>query len=235
MLPKGILFDLDDTIIAFGAVSDPVWQHLCDIYAARAGKCSPAGLLQSVRETSSWYWSDAARHKHGRHNLEQTRREIVRMSFEGLGIKNSALAHEMADTYSVQRDAAIRCFPLARETLKYFNDQGVSLALVTNGSAEKQRQKIERFGLRRYFSAILIEGELGYGKPEEPVYLRAMEEVGLCAGDVWMVGDNLEWDVAAPQKLGIFSIWNDFQGQGLPPGSTIVPDRIVNSIAELMG
>jgi hypothetical protein len=47
------------------------------------------------------------------------------------------------------------------------------------------------------------------------------------------VGDNLEWDVAAPQRLGIYGIWNDYLNKGLPPTTNIHPDRIINSISEL--
>ena len=34
-----------------------------------------------------------------------------------------------------------------------------------------------------------------------------------------MVGDNLEWDVAEPQRQGIYGIWIDIRGRGLPPGT----------------
>jgi putative hydrolase of the HAD superfamily len=61
-----------------------------------------------------------------------------------------------------------------------------------------------------------------------------LENLGLTPGAVWSVGDNLEWDVLAPQKLGMLGIWHDFRAQGLPPGSPIVPDRIITSISELM-
>ena len=36
-----------------------------------------------------------------------------------------------------------------------------------------------------------------------------------------MVGDNLEWEVAAPQRLGIHAIWLDAYKAGLPAGSLI--------------
>jgi hypothetical protein len=29
-------------------------------------------------------------------------------------------------------------------------------------------------------------------------------------------------------------IWHDVRAQGLPPGSSVIPDRIITSIAELM-
>ncbi len=66
-----------------------------------------------------------------------------------------------------------------------------------------QRSKINRFGLADLFDLILIEGEVGFGKPDPRVYERALESLGVAAGDTWMVGDNLEWDVAEPQRQGI--------------------------------
>ena len=49
-----------------------------------------------------------------------------------------------------------------------------------------------------------------------------------------MIGDNLEWEVVAPQRLGIYAIWIDTHGEGLPPGSAIKPDRIIRSLTELV-
>jgi putative hydrolase of the HAD superfamily len=51
--------------------------------------------------------------------------------------------------------------------------------------------------------------------------------------DAWMVGDNLEWDVAAPQKLGMRGIWIDLRGRGVPEQSAVKPDYIIRLLAEL--
>jgi len=234
MLPKGILFDLDDTIIAFDSVANPIWQRLCETYARQSTLCDPTHLYNAIQEVRMWYWSDKARHKQGRLNLEQTRREIVRRAFGALGLDNVALAYDIADAFSVEREALIQMFPRAEETLQYLCNHKVALALITNGEAQKQWEKVKRFGLERFFTTILIEGEVGYGKPEEAIYGRALENLGLTPGDVWSVGDNLEWDVLAPQKLGMFGIWHDVRGQGLSSNSPIIPDRIIPSISELM-
>jgi len=234
MLPKGILFDLDDTIIAFDVVANSTWQRVCETYARQSTLYDPTHLYNAIQEIRTWYWSDKARHKQGRLNLEQTRREIVQRAFEVLGLDNVALAHDIADAFSVEREVLIHLFPQAEETLQYLHNHQVALALITNGEAQKQWQKVQRFGLERFFTTILIEGEVGYGKPEEAIYRRALENLGLTPGAVWSVGDNLEWDVLAPQKLGMFGIWHDVRGQGLPPDSPIIPDRIITSISELM-
>ena len=143
---------------------------------------------------------------------------------------------QLALSYShpCPREALIHLFPQVEETLQYLCDHQVALALITNGAARQQRQKVQRFGLGRFFTTILIEGELGYGKPEAAVYRRALEHLGLTPEAVWSVGDNLEWDVSAPQQLGMFGIWHDVRAQGLPLTAAVIPDRIITSIAELM-
>jgi putative hydrolase of the HAD superfamily len=50
----------------------------------------------------------------------------------------------------------------------------------------------------------------------------------------WMVGARLEYDIEGAQRLGIYSIWCDYGEKGLPEGSPIVPDKIINNITELL-
>jgi putative hydrolase of the HAD superfamily len=50
-----------------------------------------------------------------------------------------------------------------------------------------------------------------------------------------MVGDNLEWDVAGPQREGIAGIWIDARGRGVPAEQTVRPDRIIARLADLRG
>jgi putative hydrolase of the HAD superfamily len=234
MLPKGILFDLDDTILAYSEISKPIWQQVCDEYSKENEKLEPELLYRTIKEISIWYWSDTERHRTGRSDLNRARREIMEMVFEKLGVDDIPLAHKIGETFQRRRDEEIYLFNGAKETIEYMNENNVILAMMTNGEMEKQRAKIEKFGLEKYFNVILIEGEQGFGKPDERVYVKALEGLGLKPEQCWAVGDNLEWDVGAPQKLGIFGIWNDYRKKGLPVDSQIVPDRIINSIQELI-
>ena len=61
-----------------------------------------------------------------------------------------------------------------------------------------------------------------------------MEALGVTAPETWMIGDNLEWEIEVPQRLGIYAIWMDAHGDGLPAGTTIRPDRIIHSLTELL-
>ncbi len=91
--------------------------------------------------------------------------------------------------------------PGAHEAIDWLRPLDVNLALVTNGAADMQRAKVERFELTHRIDRIQIEGEHGFGKPEERAYLHAINSLGVTAGNTWMIGDNLEWEVVTPQRL----------------------------------
>ena len=126
------------------------------------------------------------------------------------------LAIRLADRFTAYREEEMFIFPGAHDAIDALKARGVKLALVTNGAADTQRAKVERFALAHRFDHIQIEGEHGFGKPEERAYLHAMEALGVTAPDTWMIGDNLEWEIVAPQRLGIYAIWMDAHGDGLP-------------------
>ena len=140
----------------------------------------------------------------------------------------------MAQAYAAHREEAIKPFPDALETLDALRKRAIRLALLTNGEATIQRRRIEKHALASYFDSILIEGEFGVGKPDRRVYLHALKELGVRPEEAWMVGDNLEWEVALPQRLGMLAIWFDVVGAGLPESSPIRPDRIITSLSELL-
>ncbi len=232
--PKAILFDMDDTILAYSQNSDSSWRLVCEQFVDKVDSIHPDTLIKAIKANSSAYWSDPERHRIGRLDLDKTREKIVADTLVQFGIDNPSLAHDMALAYAAHREEAIKPFPDAITTLQEFRKQGVLLGLLTNGNAVIQRRRIEKHALTSYFDYILIEGEFGIGKPDRRVYFQALDQLAVKPEETWMVGDNLEWEVAVPQRLGIFAIWYDFASVGLPESSTIHPDRIIRSLSELL-
>lgn len=225
---------MDDTILAYSQNANRSWRAVGERFAERLSGLSPETVINAIKASSSEYWGDAERHRVGRLNMDRTRQKIVADALAGLGIDDQTLALEMALAYAVHREDAITPFPGALETLQKLRNRDVRLALLTNGSANIQRGRIEKHGLVAYFDYILIEGEFGLGKPDRRVYLHALEQLGVTPTEAWMVGDNLEWEVALPQHLGMFAVWFDFVGKGLPASSSVHPDRIIRSLPELL-
>ena len=235
VLPKAILFDLDDTIISFDGGVEYAWEKTCKAFVESENTVfNVTELLESIQKIRNWYWSDPERHRTGRMDMIKARREIVKAALDELYFFNQDKAYKMADSYSKLQEELICLFPKSIETLEKLTDLGVRMVLITNGTSEKQRWKINKFCLSGFFEYCLIEEELGFGKPDIRVFEIALQKLRLKAEEVWMVGDNLVWDIEAPKQVGIFAVWNDFRKKGVPRDSTIMPDRIINDISELI-
>jgi putative hydrolase of the HAD superfamily len=231
-LPKALLLDLDDTILNDSGSIEACWREACLAGSTECG-LHPDILFDAIRKSGNWFWSDPERHRVGRLDLQTARAEVVRLALAELGIENNELAAAIGSIYHNRREESLEIFPDATGTLEWLREQGCKLALLTNGNGAPQRRKIETFGLDRFFDAIFIEGEVGVGKPDQRVYQLALERLVVEPSETWMAGDNLDWDVAQPQRLGIYSIWIDVTGEGHRRLGTVKPDRIIRSLSEL--
>ncbi len=233
--PKVILFDLDDTLISFEGVSGQAWVECCaDFISHHEIQYDATELLEYISATRKWFWSDPERHKRGRLDMLAARREIVALAMQKLNIHDGTLSNELADSYSNCREKLICLFPHTLSILNELKLMGIRLGVITNGTNESQRGKLDRFALTQYFEHILVEGEVGFGKPDERIYILAFSLFNVLPHDCWMIGDNLVWDVQAPQALGINAIWYDYNRAGLPRNSSITPKHVIYDVLELL-
>jgi putative hydrolase of the HAD superfamily len=230
-LLRAVLFDLDDTIISAYGRPLHAWGKVAREFAAHLAPENPQHVAAAIAAAAREFWSDAGRHRQWRQSLAEARRLIVAESMAG---RDPALTAAIADRFTRLRDEEMHVFPGAVDALEDLRRRGVRLALITNGDGETQRRKIERFSLDVHFDHIQIEGEHGFGKPEERAYRHALAALDVAVNETWMVGDNLEWEVAAPQRLGIYTVWYDSEGAGLPHDPPARPDRIITSLGELL-
>jgi len=236
-LPRAMLIDMDDTILSAYGRPEIAWNKIAREYADELNGLPPPQVAAAVLSFARNFWSTAE--PAWRLKLGEARRLTVKGGFAALAAAGHAalpddLADRIADRFTTYREDEMFVFPGAHEAIDRLKALGVRLALVTNGAADTQRAKVERFALAHRFDHIQIEGEHGFGKPEERAYHHAMAALGVTARDTWMIGDNLEWEVEVPQRLGIYAIWIDVHGDGLPEGSTVKPDRIIRSLGELV-
>ena len=232
-LPAALLLDMDDTILEDTLSTAACWQTACQRFADEIPSLTPATLMAEIDTVRAWYWSDRGRHRQGRLDLDRARAEIVATALRRHGIVAPDLARRIAVCHAELRDQAMKPFPGALETLAWLRERGMRLALLTNGASAPQRAKIERFGLAPFFQCIVIEGEYGVGKPDERIYRHTLYQLQVTPSQAWMVGDNLEWDVMAPQRSGMTGVWIDLTRAGLPAGSAIQPDFTIRALHEL--
>jgi putative hydrolase of the HAD superfamily len=106
------------------------------------------------------------------------------------------------------------------------------LALLTNGPADLQREKIGTTGIEKYFTEIIISGEVGYVKPDCRIYQLLLSRLAANPESTWNIGDSLERDITGAKAIGIKTIW--VNRHGISRDESIVPDLEVSNLGQLV-
>jgi len=216
---EAVLLDLDDTLLDNQAGLEEVWGRVAAELAARLGDVDADALRLQLERSSDWFWSDDARHRSGRLDMPGARRAVIAHLLESCGRPDARLAAELAAFYSELRDASLVPIDGALPALERLRAAAPALGLVTNGASDAQRAKIERFELERWFDVIVVEGELGAGKPDARVFAHATDALGADPSASLMAGDNYECDVLGALHAGLHAVWILCDGIAPPPGS----------------
>ena len=234
-LPEAIILDLDDTILDSG---DPEvsWRRVSSEFAADFEGVVAGRLFDALIEARDWFWDSDVQAREGRLDLVAARRTIFARALSSLGAPDPDVAtpDAMARRYTAPRDEAVAPFPGALEALGRLRSSGSKLALLTNGSSEKQWAKIRQFELATFFHYIQVEGDVGVGKPDPEAFRRVLTALDVAAEAAWMVGDNLLSDIRGAQRAGIYAIWIDAHGNGRVDGDDVTPARVVSSLHDLL-
>jgi putative hydrolase of the HAD superfamily len=98
-------------------------------------------------------------------------------------------------------DHAIEVIPGVPETLQYLGTRH-RLIMMTKGNFAEQSGKVERSGLREYFSAVEIVPE-----KDESIYRSAIARHDLPAGSTWMIGNSPKSDINPALAAGLHAVF----------------------------
>lgn len=70
---------------------------------------------------------------------------------------------------------------------------------------------MSQLGIINSFVLIVTTGDVGYSKPNEKIFEIACSRSNSSTADCFYIGDNLENDVLACEKIGMKGIWLDRQ------------------------
>ena len=97
-------------------------------------------------------------------------------------------------------------FEDALDTLESLKEQGYKLGIIANQSAGTA-QRLENWGLLKYFDVIAASAELGVSKPNKLIFEKAIELAGVPAYNAVMVGDRLDNDIIPAKAMGMKTVW----------------------------
>jgi putative hydrolase of the HAD superfamily len=233
--PRAILFDLDDTLLSFSVGQETLWSRIVSTHAQSFAPVSAEELTRVIEQVvTPEYWADAARAVFGRHNMFQARRQVVAQAFATLAAAvDATVVAAIADAYTNAKESLVAPLEDSLDVLGGFEQRGVRLGLITNGSSEFQRRKLFNHQLEGRFDSILIEGEWGVGKPDSSIFAEALRRIECSPDEVWMVGDNFEADIEGAASVGIAGVWVQ-HGRPLPRGRRAEPLACIDHVRQLL-
>ncbi len=92
------------------------------------------------------------------------------------------------------------------ETLDLLKKRGYNLGIIAN-QVEGAAQRLEAFGLLRYFDVLATSAELGVAKPDKLIFEKAFELAKCQPQNSVMVGDRLDNDIIPAKALGMRTVW----------------------------
>ena len=93
------------------------------------------------------------------------------------------------------------------EHLDLLAEEGVRLAILSNGPVEQQGRKLRRTGIDRQMVDTVISEGVGFKKPDERIFRLAIARAGGDTATTWMVGDDPVNDVAGGLAAGLRTGW----------------------------
>jgi putative hydrolase of the HAD superfamily len=233
--PAAIIFDLDDTLIGrTGRVQDAWLEALAGVPELSERHPLPA-IVAALDSARGRAWADAQRRAGPALDYAGARAALVADALQQLGFGDDpGLAERLVEGISSNTGRSSFLNEGALDVLVALNAAAIPLALLTNGESRTQRGKIERFALEPYFNYILIEEEIGAGKPFKEAYFKALEHLTCAAHDIWMIGDHLENDIAAAKRHDLRTIWFNPAGAAAPTEPGAKPDAVIAALPELM-
>ena len=196
-----VYFDLDDTLLDH--------QHAERMALADVGAAFPAlGELDLsvVRETyhgiNSVLWKAYGAGDIDREFLRYQRFARLLSSLKISGLDPSAVGEAYMDFYGHHWKPVDGSIELLQSVAKV-----LPVGIITNGFAEVQRRKLERFPeITHTVDAIVISEEVGHMKPQ-PELFAAARSAARCNGALLYVGDSYQSDVVGALASGWSVAW----------------------------
>ncbi|GGF90455.1 HAD family hydrolase [Paenibacillus abyssi] len=94
-------------------------------------------------------------------------------------------------------------FPNLLNMLTQLKNNGLKLALVSNGFGQFQYDNFKALGIAHLFNEVLISEWEGLRKPDPAIFMRVLSKLGVEPKEALFVGDHPENDIRASQAVGM--------------------------------
>jgi HAD superfamily hydrolase (TIGR01549 family) len=230
---KGLMIDLDDTLIRSASVYDKSTLHTAK-YVSSKYNIDEKAFFNCVMDKYAII-SRTFPTTHTRHS----RILVYRAALETIGIEyDLSILPELEEMYWSHFLENVTVYDNVYETLSTLKDNGVKIAIVSDGDLSLRIRKAQATDLLKYIDEMIASEEVIFEKPFSAIFTLSLSRLGLEPHQAIMLGNNYKNDIRGAQLLGIRSGMFNPPVDGNPIGqdnqSLIVPDFVINDFVELL-
>ena len=187
---KGVVFDLDNTLLDFMKMKE------------FAVKAAIKGMIEAglkVNEDKSYIEINSIYEEFGWEN-----QKVFDVFLEkSIGhVDNKFLAAGIV-AYRRAREANLMAYPNVNKTLMALSKSGIKLGVVSDAPSREAWMRIYYLNLYHYFDVVITYDDSGERKPSPIPFQLALDGMGLRPEETIMIGDWPERDVVGAQQIGM--------------------------------
>ena len=169
---KGAIFDMDGTLVDSLMLWNVVWDKFGSLFC-ETGKFRPSAEDDKAVRTMTL--KDAMDYIHGRYSLGKSGAEL-------LEITNGIILEFYSNEVELKAGVI--------EFLEYCHNRGIKMCIASATDIKFIRLAAKHCNIEKYFPDILSCAQLGKGKEEPDIYLKAMECLGTSAEETCIFEDS---------------------------------------------
>lgn len=204
-----LLFDLDDTLLDFGANEADSLDRLF----RRHGYVFSGSLYETYHSINKSLW---AGHEEGRLLLEEVLNSRFAMTMRELGetVDGGQWEREYRELLGNGSQLIEGAFELCSSL-----SQSHRLFAITNGVARTQAIRLQKSGLYGFFEDIFDSQSIGFQKPMKGFFDYVKSHIrDFDISEALVIGDSPGTDIKGGMMAGIDTCWVNLKSQSLPEG-----------------
>jgi putative hydrolase of the HAD superfamily len=205
---RGVLLDLDDTLLdQRGAVRDALFAWLPALGVTPTPALHQLWVDLQEHHLIAWRERGVTFHEQRRRRLREFL-PVIKIRYAESDLDR------LFDGYLAAYQRAYTLFDDVPGLLTGLESAGLVTAVLTNGIAEQQNDKIARVGLTGRLGPVFTAEDLGLAKPAPAAFELACSRWGLAPSTVLSVGDRHDLDVLPARAAGLHAVHLDRLDQG---------------------
>ncbi len=219
---KTLFFDVDDTLLDFGAAENNALQLLCKDMKL---PFTPE-IEASYRKINKQLWRAFEEGTISRDEVLHTRFSLF---FKEWGLEADGI--QLEQTYRTYLEQGHMLMDGAMELVTELQHR-YDLYIVTNGVSRTQDIRLRSSGLYPHMKQIFVSEDTGYQKPMKEFFDYVFDRIpDFQPSTALIIGDSLSADIKGGQLAGLDTCW--FNPKGLVNSTDIIPTYEISDLHQL--